>query len=93
MPNPRKAARSIASLIQWRAEGYDFELDVLPAIADVCSRVSASDKPIVSWHYFTGAIRDRHVSRTPQTERPRPARRQLEGWTPAGAAYSGGRRQ
>jgi hypothetical protein len=47
----------------------------------------------VSWHYFTGAIRDRHVSRTPQTERPRPARRQLEGWPPAGATYSGGRRQ
>ena len=93
MPNPRKAARSIASLIQWRAEGYDFDLDVLPAIADVCSRGSDPDKQIVSWHYFTGAIRDRHASRTRQAERPRPARRQLEGWTPAATAYSGGRRQ
>jgi hypothetical protein len=93
MPNPRKAARSIASLIQWRAERYDFDLDVLPAIADVCSRASDPEKQIVSWHYFTGAIRDRHVSRTRQAEQPRPARRQLEGWTPAATAYAGGRRQ
>ena len=93
MPNPRKAARSIASLIQWQAEGFDFALDALPAIADVCSRVSDADKPIVSWHYFTGAIRDWHVRRTRQASVPRVARRQLEGWTPSGAAYSDGRRQ
>ena len=93
MPNPRKAARSIASLIQWRAEGFDFELDILPAIADVCSRASDPDKPVVSWHYFTGAIRDWHARRTRPTSRPRVPRRQLEGWTPAGSSFAGGRRQ
>jgi hypothetical protein len=88
MPNPRKAARSIASLIQWRAGGFDFTLDVLKTIADVCSRVSDPDKPIVSWHYFTGAIRDEHLRRTRPASRPQAAPRKLEGWTPAGSAFS-----
>ena len=88
MPNPRKAARSIASLIQWQAEGFDFALDVLPTIADVCSRVSDADKPIVSWHYFTGAIRDAHARRTRPVSRPKAPLRQLEGWTPAGTAFT-----
>jgi hypothetical protein len=91
MPNPRKAARSIASLIQWQVEGLDFHLDVLPAIGDVCSRVSDQAKPIVSWHYFTGAIRDAHARRTKPASPPRPVQHQLEGWTPAGAAF--GRRR
>jgi hypothetical protein len=91
MPNPRKAARSTASLIQWQVEGLDFRLDVLPTIGDVCSRVSDPDKPIVSWHYFTAAIRDAHARRTRPASPPRAVQRQLEGWTPAGAAF--GRRR
>ena len=93
MPNPRKAARSIASLIQWRAEGFDFALDVLTTLADVCSRVCDPDKPIVSWHYFTGAIRDAHARRTRAVSRPKAPLRPVEGWTPAGAALVGGRRR
>jgi hypothetical protein len=96
MPHPRKAARVIASLIQWRAEGFDFALDIVPTVADVTSRVGDPDKPIVSWHYFTGAIRDAHARRTrPVVPAPRATapRRQVEGWTPVGAAYSGGRRR
>jgi hypothetical protein len=80
----------MASLIQWQMEGLDFELDVLPAIAEVCGRAGDPDKPIVSWRYFIGAIRDAHKRRT-QTETAPPrwaAKGNIEGWTPAGAALN-----
>lgn len=94
MPSPRTAARAVASLIQWRALDFDFELDVLPAIADVCSRAGDPDKPIVSWHYFTGAIGDAHKRRTrPAAPRTSAPRRKVEGWTQAGAAFANGRRR
>jgi len=88
MPNPRKAAGVMASLIQWQMEGLDFQLDVLPAIAEVCGRAGDPDKPIVSWRYFIGAIRDARKRRTRADAPPtKPApRRELEGWTPAGLA-------
>jgi hypothetical protein len=84
MVNPRKAARLMSSLIQWQAQGYDFERHVLPAIADVSHRPTKPPGSIVSWDYFSGAIRDRHGDKAALP----PPQRQLEGWTPAGAAFS-----
>lgn len=87
MPNPRKAAGVMASLVQWQMEELDFELDVLPAITEVCGRVGDPDKPIVSWRYFIGAIRDARKRRTrtvAPVAKPTP-RRDLEGWTPSGS--------
>jgi hypothetical protein len=82
MANPRKAARLMSSLIQWMAQGYDFERHILPAIADVSHRPTKPPGSIISWDYFSGAIRDRHGGN------PTPAPRKLEGWTAAGAALS-----
>lgn len=84
MANPRKAARLMSSLIQWLAQGYDFDRHIIPAIADVSHRPTKPPGSIVSWDYFSGAIRDRHGGKAS----PDPAPRQLEGWTPAGAALS-----
>lgn len=87
--NPRKAARLMSSLIQWQAEDFDFELDVISAIADVSHRPTKSPGSIISWDYFTGAIRDRHRQRTGRElidgAPPR-------GWTPIGAAFARRRR-
>jgi hypothetical protein len=91
MPNPRKAAGVMASLIQWQMEGLDFELDVLPAVAEVCGRAGDPDKPIVSWRYFIGAIRDAYRRRTRTVAEPakrEAPRRQIESWTPAGVALN-----
>jgi hypothetical protein len=82
MANPRKAARLMSSLIQWLAQGYDFERDILPAIADVSHRPTKPPGSIISWDYFSGAIRDRHAGKAA----PKPPPRQIEGWTPVGAA-------
>jgi hypothetical protein len=84
MANPRKAARLMSSLIQWLAQGYDFDRHIIPAIADVSHRPTKAPGSIVSWDYFSGAIRDRHGDKAAL----RPPQRQLEGWTPAGAAFS-----
>jgi hypothetical protein len=86
MANPRKAARLVSSLIQWSAQGFDFERHILPAIADVSHRPTKPPGSIVSWDYFTGAIRDRHGGKAPE-----PPPKRLEGWTPVGAAL--GRRR
>jgi hypothetical protein len=84
MANPRKAARLMSSLIQWIAQGYDFERHILPAVADVSHRPTIAPGKIISWDYFSGAIRDRHGGKAAPARAPR----QLEGWTPAGAALS-----
>jgi hypothetical protein len=85
MANPRKAARLTSSLIQWLAQGFDFDRDILPAIADVSHRPTKPPGSIISWDYFSGAIRDRHGAK-PAPEPPQ--RRKLEGWTPVGAAFT-----
>ena len=87
MAQPRKAARLMSSLIQWLAQGFDFERHILPAIADVSHRPTKPPGSIISWDYFSGAIRDRHGGKAA----PQPAQRQLEGWTPLGTAL--GRRR
>jgi hypothetical protein len=84
MANPRKAARLMSSLIQWKAQGFDFDRDVLPVIADVSHRPTKPPGSIISWDYFSGAIRDRHGGNAA----PAPSSRQLEGWTPVGAAFT-----
>jgi hypothetical protein len=84
MANPRKAARLMSSLIQWLAQGFDFDRDILPAIADVSHRPTKPPGSIISWDYFSGAIRDRHGGK-PAAE---PPMRKLEGWTPVGAALT-----
>jgi hypothetical protein len=85
MANPRKAARLVSSLVQWLAQGFDFDRDILPAIADVSHRPTKPPGSIISWDYFTGAIRDRRGAK-PASEPPQ--RRKLEGWTPVGAAFT-----
>lgn len=87
MAQPRKAARLMSSLIQWLAQGFDFERHILPAIADVSHRPTKPPGSIISWDYFSGAIRDRHGGKAA----PKPAQRQLEGWMPLGTAL--GRRR
>lgn len=72
MPNPRTAAGLVPCLVQWQMEQLDFERDVLPAIADVCGRAGDPDKPIVSWRYFIGAIRDRRAQRIAAVKPARP---------------------
>jgi hypothetical protein len=84
MANPRKAARLTSSLIQWLAQGFDFDRDILPAIADVSHRPTKPPGSIISWDYFSGAIRDRHGVKAA----PKPPPRKLEGWTPVGAALT-----
>jgi hypothetical protein len=95
--NPRKAARLMSSLIQWLAQGFDFERDIVAAIADVSHRATLEPGKIISWDYFSGAIRDRHEGRVrpardhpPRDPAPRP---RLDGWTPIGAAIAGVRRR
>ncbi|WP_298958403.1 helix-turn-helix domain-containing protein [uncultured Roseibium sp.] len=45
-------------LVTWDAQGFDFELDVLPVIADISRRRNQlSQGPVSSLNYFTGEIR------------------------------------
>lgn len=87
MANPRKAARLMSSLIQWLAQGFDFEREIIAAIADVSHRPTKPPGSIISWDYFSGAIRDRHDGHNRPARDPAP-RRQLEGWTPIGTAFA-----
>ncbi|MCK7615197.1 helix-turn-helix domain-containing protein [Roseibium sediminicola] len=45
-------------LVTWHAQGFDFELDILPVVADVSRRRNLrGDGPVSSLNYFTEEIR------------------------------------
>lgn len=51
----------------WIDDGADFDSDVVPTVADLCSRKGG--KPILSWKYFTEAVRDAATTRLAIEER------------------------
>ena len=105
LANPRSTPGlwKMAEIVIWMSMGYDLERDILPVIASLSSRAGKEPGHIKSWRFFSEAIRTRHAERTGSRQRPAP-KRQIEGWTPdgrsrersegwttAGAAFSGGR--
>lgn len=56
-----------ATIGAWLKAGYDFELDVLPVIAERTAKARGS--PIRTWEYFSQAIAARHARRIAQAAR------------------------
>jgi len=70
-------------LVTWDAQGFDFELDILPVIGDISRRRTLrGDGPVSSLTYFTEEIRRAHRRRLAPPE---------EGLSRQGGAPPGGR--
>jgi hypothetical protein len=54
----------ISPILAAMQEGADFNLDVLPAVAEVAKTALEKRRTIGRWSYFADAIRDHHKART-----------------------------
>ena len=48
-------------IARWRQSGYSYSHDVAPAVQALCQRVK---RPITTWSYFDGAVREAYLRRT-----------------------------
>ena len=72
-------------VIAWVAAGYDFERDILPTIREVSARATLEPGSVVSWRYYTAAIRAAHARRKGIAEPPKRGRYapRLDPYAPA----------
>jgi hypothetical protein len=68
-PRSHKLAATCGEIRAWVDEGADFDSDIVPTVAELCQRMGG--KPIVSWRYFSQAVRDCALTRIALAERER----------------------
>lgn len=64
---PQLAPKNTYAINEWLANGYDVEVDIIPAIDRATKQ---GGKSIQSFNYFTGSIRSTHERRIKEAAKP-----------------------
>lgn len=70
LPNTLGLSKTVQEIRGWITDECDFDQDIVPTVIDLCARYPGK-RPLTTWKYFSGAVRDAALTRIALEERAR----------------------